>query len=397
MSLIRTDSREGNRRRCAFTLIELLIVVSIIALLIGILVPVLGSARESARQVVCGANLWQIGIASETYSSANRGWLVGSPATSGRSLLNTDENQMGPVGQNMIDFRPEAVQPFDWAGPLAAGYLGDDASLPRRRDQRFAVLSGAGEIGGTARSMSGAYGVFACPSNNDISLPFESGAVHPVGFQAESLSFMPQLSMSYSTAREFLWQGSASRPRWATEGFWGGPGTLWMTRPIAEDIYLAGGSGYAPRIDRVGTSLSRKIMMADGGRFKVASEPQTDHDIQVSGGFGGAFSDPGAWDTGFTRAWPLGNNLSGASMTGNSFRHGNKQNVHRGNALFFDGHVELMDIDEARRPDYWIPSGGGVKRTRIWSAIRPQYVDYPEISTGHALAQFGQGVYVEMP
>jgi prepilin-type processing-associated H-X9-DG protein len=47
--------------------VELLVVVSIIALLIGILVPSLGKAKDAARRTACASNLRQIGTAIRVY------------------------------------------------------------------------------------------------------------------------------------------------------------------------------------------------------------------------------------------------------------------------------------------------------------------------------------------
>ncbi len=65
--------------RPAFTLLELLVVISIVVVLISTLLPVLGRARETGRKVACMNNLRQIGLVYPVYAQNYSGYII--PAT----------------------------------------------------------------------------------------------------------------------------------------------------------------------------------------------------------------------------------------------------------------------------------------------------------------------------
>jgi prepilin-type N-terminal cleavage/methylation domain-containing protein len=77
----RTIPRCGDGRsapagaRAAFTLIELLAVIGILAMLVAMLLPTLAAARRQALSVACQAQLRDIGMHLLMYANANNGWL----------------------------------------------------------------------------------------------------------------------------------------------------------------------------------------------------------------------------------------------------------------------------------------------------------------------------------
>ncbi|TWU35672.1 hypothetical protein Q31b_51070 [Novipirellula aureliae] len=92
--------------QAGFTVLELLVTVSIIGVLAGLLLPGLGSARESARRVQCTSHLREIGLALHNHHDAN-GTL--------------------PVGWK---FDPSIQSAYGWAVPLLP-YLEQPALFSR--------------------------------------------------------------------------------------------------------------------------------------------------------------------------------------------------------------------------------------------------------------------------
>lgn len=62
-------AKRVDRLHCAFTLVEVLVVVAIVGILAAILFPVFSSARDAGRRSTCNSHLRQIGVALELYSN----------------------------------------------------------------------------------------------------------------------------------------------------------------------------------------------------------------------------------------------------------------------------------------------------------------------------------------
>lgn len=93
------------RLRRAFTLVELLIVIAVLAILAALLFPVFASARQKARQTTCTSNLRQIGMAIAIY---RQDWGHYVPVMVGRRFW----MEVQPGRQGLIDpyLRNEGVR-----------------------------------------------------------------------------------------------------------------------------------------------------------------------------------------------------------------------------------------------------------------------------------------------
>jgi len=332
-------------RRNAFTLVELLVVIGIIAVLISILLPTLASARRAANTVKCSANLRSIGQAMQLYVTTYKGYLPGSGVTSGAHLYNPGMNNANCPGVSHIN---------DWQAPLARMMRipFEEGGTTAQRISRFTKLMSREE--------------FHCPDNDLIAGP--------------AAGWTPQYPVcqfgSYVMAVDFLYLHNDGGP-------W--PASLGGATAEGETVALTSHNpppGYVPKITKVG-SPAAKVFMACGAKYSSASQPPA-MPLSLKWDYGGSFGDRGPWITAGT-CWDRsnapgngGNDPIDPRLYG--FRHGKKINHGRGDTFrftvaFYDGHVETLGDLAGSSPAMWNPKGTTVFYSRMWPDVKKAF--YP--------------------
>src|SRR5438067_13897072 len=97
-----STARPAVRRRhaasFAFTLVEILVVIAIIAILAALLLPALGRAKANGQRVSCLSHLKQLAAASQMYMADNEGRLVDNSPKGSPPAQRTNAWVLGDMG-----------------------------------------------------------------------------------------------------------------------------------------------------------------------------------------------------------------------------------------------------------------------------------------------------------
>ncbi len=143
-----------NRSRHAFTLVELLVVISIIGMLMALLLPAVQQAREAGRRNTCNNNLHNLGLAMQNFASKGSGRLPGWRDT----LTLTPAPAIG--GNNISQY------PVSWVVPILP-YIEKNDLYRLWRNGSFLT---SGPMGSTPNPLidpvaQGYISLLICPSN----------------------------------------------------------------------------------------------------------------------------------------------------------------------------------------------------------------------------------------
>ena len=110
------------KSKIAFTIIELLVVISIISMLIAILIPALGTSKNQAKMILCKNNLRQLVLANQNYSDDHHGYCA-------PGAMDIDSDNL----HRWYGIRPDKDAAFDPSkGPLANYLQSCELSCPQK-------------------------------------------------------------------------------------------------------------------------------------------------------------------------------------------------------------------------------------------------------------------------
>ena len=300
-------------RDSGFTMVELIVTISILTLLLLLLTPSLQRALESARSTVCLQHLGKAAKGVITYAG-DFGQILPGPNTSGYSLGLAPGN----YAADDDDMRTAPVTNCDWVSPS----LGNNLALSRVRLQRLRDIFNS---------------EMRCPTNDvHFSSMVTEGSGSMEGLTTDGLRYS-----SYTMAMGFAVLPPSQQ------------GLGRVTSVALEDVLEYPGN-YYPNVDRIGVS-SEKILLTEGARYVQSTGSPAVYST-IAQNDGGNFMTYGPAIPQDNDPYPQADDLVNGNVPDNlerlSYRHyGN------GNAAFFDGHGDTLTPAESRRTSYYFPSG----------------------------------------
>ena len=315
-------SRHASR---AFTLVELLVVIGIIAVLISILLPALGAARRTAAQVKCAASLRQIGNCYRLYSIDSKGWYP--PAKLGFT---------GSAGSYELDgFKYNAA-----TATYGAFWFNFLSHYAQKKQLGEADTTGAG----TVQSRDGSI-FFGCPAfdgyQDDKALG--NGGLNRIQI-GYGMNGYPTFTESYPAVGV-----SAGGP------FGGGGQTTISDLPAAESAIIASwgdpkqGIGFY-RETVWGRMGAKRCLVADGGLWLVESTKVLNTSVKYGPNYADANANPDEGGAPETRVslWRHGKLPTPVKYNNGLAKYDPTKGKVAYNILYADGHVaEISDFHEA--------------------------------------------------
>lgn len=207
-------------RREAFTLVELLVVISIIGILVSLLLPAVQAARESARKVACQNRQKQIGLAMHNFESAHKRFPAGRWGCDdwGHMATNLCPRNASPVQKSGASGLIE-ILPFVEQAPLAKQLDVENGGLWNRNvDDIEWYTSNSNKREAVLRPVQ----IFKCPSDtsepiSDVYFPLNAAtgsyAMVAGTLGADSTEF----TVKYENTGMFLYKKS-TKHREVTDG-----------------------------------------------------------------------------------------------------------------------------------------------------------------------------------
>ena len=248
-------SRRPVQVRRGFTLVELLVVITIIGILISLLLPAVQSAREAARRTQCSNNIKQLGLALNTYHTAYGKF---PPSSVWR-------NSSGALDASQVETKNNGTLFENWV-ILILPQL-DQSPLSQAFAKVTTPYAGFAAIPSAAASQAAAgmnLAVMLCPSDTYNRSPF-IGSTAPSGGTSNLGSF-PWARGNYGAnggmAFMLYTQGSThsyTPPGGSAQDIGDGAGAAWNSR-LSRGVM---GANVSLRIDDIKDGASNTILVGE--------------------------------------------------------------------------------------------------------------------------------------